>query len=134
MLVRTWMSPDPVSVGATAPVSEARQLLHHYGFRHLPVVAHDRLLGVVSDRDVAACRHGHDTFDARPISTIMSSPPLQISVTDTVEAAARVMLSRQISSLPVVDESGALVGMITTTDCLLALLDESARVSLRATA
>lgn len=41
---------------------------------------------------------------------------------DTVEVAARRMLSRRVSALPVVDEDGGLRGVITTTDCLLASL------------
>jgi nitroimidazol reductase NimA-like FMN-containing flavoprotein (pyridoxamine 5'-phosphate oxidase superfamily) len=49
MRVRDCMSPDPVTVRLSTPIGEARRLLNAYGIRHLPVVANDRLLGIVSD-------------------------------------------------------------------------------------
>lgn len=139
MFVRDWMSPDPVTVTPSTPVEEARRLLHRYGVRHLPVVnGRGHLVGVVSDRDVAideaalqqaltrlAERRLGGLADAagteRTVATVMSSPPQVIGPDEPVEAAARLMLSRCISALPVVAHD-ELVGVITTTDCLLASL------------
>lgn len=112
------MSPDPQCVAPTTTVEEARALLRRYGFRHLPVVDRDRLVGVISDRDVAA-----GASPAEAIDTVMSRSPHVIQASDSVAAAARTLLSRRISALPVL-EGDALVGMLTTTDCLLALLED----------
>jgi acetoin utilization protein AcuB len=117
MRVGDWMSPDPLTVTPSTPVREARGLLHRYGIRHLPVV--DRVVGVVSDRDV----RGDRRVDAEVAET-MSSPPHVIHVDDPIEAAARAMLSRHISALPVLEDD-RLVGIITTTDCLLAYLSRT---------
>jgi acetoin utilization protein AcuB len=130
MRVSEWMSPDPVAVGPQDTVRHARQLLHRYGVRHLPVVDRGRVVGVLSDRDVrideAALRQlSSERLDeslggARQVLEVMSAPPHLIRSDESMEAAARLMVSRRISALPVVDAEGELVGIVTTTDCLLA--------------
>jgi acetoin utilization protein AcuB len=133
MRVRDWMSPDPVTVESATSVREARRLLSYYGIRHLPVVMGDRVVGMVSDRDVriedavldliaAAGRVGEAAGGGRAVETVMSTPVHTISPDEPVEAATRTLLSRRISALPVVDADANLVGLITTTDCLLASL------------
>jgi acetoin utilization protein AcuB len=136
MRVSEWMSPDPVTVGPEDTVQDARALLHRYGIRHLPVVDRDRVAGVVSDRDVRIddtlftelVQGGNGAVAevvagaGRSVASVMSAPAHVITAEDTMEAAARLMLSRRISALPVVGADGELVGMVTTTDCLLATL------------
>jgi acetoin utilization protein AcuB len=107
--------------------------LTEHGFRHLPVVDGGTLIGIVSDRDVAinpgalrAAMRNHTVgdliHDDRPVEAIMSRDPHVIEEGATVEAAARLLVSRRISALPVVDDSRRLVGIITSVDCLLATL------------
>lgn len=137
MKVRDWMSPDPVSLAPDATVAEARQHMEAQGFRHLPVVDDDRLIGIVSDRDVAigteALRDAvrrHDVVtlldDERPLEAVMSGSPHVIGPDADVSEAARVLVSRRISALPVVDGDAQLVGIITSVDCLLATLRQTA--------
>lgn len=114
MRVREWMTSDPVTVTPDTPLDEVRRRLDQGGFRHLPVVSDGWLTGIVSDRDVRSGADG--TAEA-----VMSTSVQRIDADETVEAAARQMLSRRISALPVVSGE-SLVGIITTTDCLLALL------------
>ncbi len=114
MRVREWMTSEPVSVGPGAAVEEVRERLARGGFRHLPVVEGGQLVGIVSDRDVRS-REGGTAAD------VMATSVQSIEQDETIEAAARQMLSRRISALPVVS-GDKLVGIITTTDCLLALL------------
>lgn len=121
MRVRDWMSPDPVATTPHVPAAVAEAQMERYGIRHLPVVRHGRVIGMISDRDVRSRR----AADA-DVADIMSTPPHVIAADDTVEAAARMMLSRHINALPVVDVEGTLLGMITTTDCLLASLSPAA--------
>ena len=116
MRVSSWMSPDPMSTAPGVAAADAGRVMHTYAIRHLPVVVHGRVLGMVSDRDVRGAIPG------RTVADIMSSPAHTVGPDDTIEAAARLMLSRHISALPVVDGAGHLVGMLTTTDCLLASL------------
>lgn len=135
LAVRDWMSADPLTVSPDADTRDARVLLHRYGIRHLPVVDDDRVVGMISDRDVRIDQSALDDLpDARvverlrarrSVEAVMSSPPHVIGPDDSIAEAARRMLSRRISALPVVEDD-VLVGMLTTTDCLLALLDSPA--------
>ena len=133
MQVRAWMSPDPITVAPQTPVSEARELLAEHRFHHLPVVDSGRLVGIISDRDVAinprALRAAvrshtadHLIDDDRPVEAVMSRDPHVIDEASTLEAAARLLVSHQINALPVVDDGRRLVGIITSVDCLLATL------------
>jgi acetoin utilization protein AcuB len=129
------MSPDPVSVSPEATVAEARELLESQGFRHLLVVADDRLIGIISDRDVAisaaalrAAIRNHDAAalldDERPVESVMSGTPHVIGPEAAIGEAARLLVSRHINALPVVDLDGSVIGIITSVDCLLATLEQ----------
>lgn len=131
--VDEWMTPDPVTVTPGETIEDARSLLRHYGIRHLPVVDdRGRVLGVVSDRDVRVdderlrrLAHLPEVAEAlgteRLVEDVMSSPPHVTGPDTSVDDAARLMMSHRIHALPVVDE-GRLVGVLTTTDCLLSSL------------
>jgi CBS domain-containing protein len=56
--VSEWMTPDPLSVAPGTSVEEALKLMLDRGFRHLPVSEGDRVLGVVSMRDLSAAGAG----------------------------------------------------------------------------
>lgn len=134
MNVRDWMSCDPVAVSPDTTVADARQVLEEQRIRHLPVVDNGRLVGIVSDRDIginaralrAAVRRSMVTDlldDDRPVEAIMSTDPHVIGVDATVNEAARLLVSRRIHALPVIDADRDLVGIITSVDCLLASLE-----------
>jgi acetoin utilization protein AcuB len=134
MKVKEWMSPDPVTVAPYVTVTKARQLFESHRFRHLPVLDGNRVIGMVSDRDVGinhaaliAAVRARDVEglidDERTVESVMSAPVHVVDVDASVSEAARLLLSRRISALPVVDEDRALVGIITSVDCLLATLE-----------
>jgi CBS domain-containing protein len=54
--VREWMTPDPITLTEEASLEEAGQTMIERGFRHIPVVAGERAVGIVSIRDVAEWR------------------------------------------------------------------------------
>lgn len=56
MSVKEWMTQDPVTVGADTDTEEAAVLMATHGFRHLPVMDGDKVIGVVSLRDVLSAR------------------------------------------------------------------------------
>ena len=126
MKVAEWMSPDPLTVGPEDSVATARSLLVSHGIRHLPVVDGDLLVGLISDRDV--CGDRPDSLPSeRLVESVMSSPAATIRQEDAIQEAGRLMVSRRFGALPVVDADNRLIGIITTTDCLLAMLELAAR-------
>lgn len=134
MRVKEWMSANPVTVEPQTSVLNARRLLARYGIRHLPVVGrHHRLMGMVGwqdldvpDREIAAaaCALEWDLLIGRyrAVETIMRRPVGTAAPDDDIVTAAQLMLARGGSALPVVHD-GAVVGVLSMTDCVRALLD-----------
>lgn len=124
MLVKEMMRRPVTVVSVEATIGEAYQLLRDRGFRHLPVVDHGRLVGVLTDRDL---RLATSSFSEKPhvatdpVSAVMSSPPLTADPLDPVEDAARIMREHKIGCLPVVDGQ-ELMGILTGMDLLDALM------------
>ncbi|MBW2494251.1 MAG: CBS domain-containing protein [Deltaproteobacteria bacterium] len=118
--VSDLMTPDPVTVLPTTPVGEVWRIMAERRFRHMLVSEESSgLLGLVSQRDILA---GAQSADLRIESDVRPIRELMIRSVDTVRPeccaaeAARYMLSSKRSCLPVVDDSGALVGILTEAD------------------
>jgi CBS domain-containing protein len=127
MTVRDIMTRYTETASPEETVLQARDRFRAGNFRHLPVVEDDRLLGVVSDRDVlraAGPSLGHNEFEPdvgtdidRPLREIMTRDVVTADPLMSVQEAADTMLQHDVSALPVLDE-GRLVGIVTTADLL----------------
>lgn len=128
MLVKDIMQTDVVTVTPEARLPQILRLLQPRGFRHVPVVDHGRLVGIISDRDLkqamvsvagsgaegAAAEQARERLTA---TDIMMRAVTTIAPMFTVEEAARLMATQKISALPVT-EGDRLVGIVTETDVL----------------
>ncbi len=124
MLVRDIMSSPVVGISGDTTLQDAYRTMREKDIRHLPVLAGDGLIGVVTDRDLrlATSSLAPTPFPAAaPVSAVMAHPPVTADGDDPVEDAARTMRERKIGCLPVV-EDGKLVGIITGLDLLFALI------------
>lgn len=124
MLVREMMRSPVTTIQAEARLQEACDLFRSRGFRHLPVLDGDRLVGVLTDRDLrgatsSLCPEPHQLVDA--VRTAMSGPPITVDPLDPVEDAARIMRENKIGCLPVMD-GAELVGILTGMDILDTLI------------
>lgn len=119
MLVGKRMSKDPVTVMPEELLIQARVRMQKGGFRRLPVVRNEQLVGIITDRDI---REHVGLLDRTEVKEAMTEKPTTVTPATTLEAAAQLLLTRKIGGLPVV-EQGRLVGMITTSDVLQAFLD-----------
>jgi acetoin utilization protein AcuB len=133
MRARHWMAFEPMTAAPDDTVRDARKRMRTRGIRHLPVVDGGRVVGMLSDRDVRISdTHLEDIAgpddlarvagEQRTVREVMSTPVHVVTEDATVDEAARLMLSRRVSAVPVVTEHGELLGLLTTTDCLLAFL------------
>lgn len=115
MTVHEWMAIDPATVGPETSVREARQLMRAKGIRHLPVIEDEYLVGMLSDRDVRIDdrllrgletleRLGEVVGERTSVGTVMAKSVHTITPDSSLGDAARLMLSRQVSALPVVDD------------------------------
>ena len=133
MLIRNWMTPEVITVTPDTSLLKLGKLMRDHGVRRLPVLDNGRVVGIISDRDVRdASPSKATTLDMYEMhyllaeikaKDIMTPKPVTIKPTDTVEKAAMIMLDKKIGGLPVVDEKGALAGIISDQDVFKALVN-----------
>ncbi len=112
------MSTALITVRASELVTEAHAEMESGAVRHLPVVDdHGRLVGVLSDRDLLRAATAVERHAPR-VSEIMSPDVVKVGPDTPAHQAAALMLELTINSVAVVDEEGALVGIVTATDFL----------------
>ena len=116
---------DIWSIDAREPVLAAIRMMAERGVGALPVLDGGRLAGIVSERDYArkVILLGRGSADT-PVSQIMSSPVVTVGPDDPVRRCMRIMTDRRIRHLPVVDASGAMVGVISIGDLVSAVIEE----------
>ena len=141
VLVSDWMIVEPKTVTPDTPVLEAEWVMQEGGFRHLPVVRDERLVGIVSDRDLRGVTAPSATTLSRyelnylvsrtSVERVMNAPVFTVAPDDRIEDAALKMVEHKISALPVIDGS-RLIGILTITDLLHALVDRMAIEELQA--
>jgi len=124
MIIREVMHPDPIFVSSNIRLKDAYKIMQQQNIRHLPVVDNDKLVGIVTDRDLrlATSQLTNEPFDVdTEIEKIMSHPVQFTHPSDPIEIATRTMRELKIGCLPVIEES-KLVGIVTGMDLLDALL------------
>lgn len=131
MLVRDWMTVNPVVVDSSTTVLAAMERLRDGGFRRLPVVDDGRLVGVVTETDLARATPSQavtlsvyelDLVLARMrVGDVVRRAPIVVEPNDGMERAAQTMSDGGVSGLPVVD-GDRVVGIVTVSDVLRAFV------------
>lgn len=128
------MSPNPVTIDPEAPLDQALTFLSRYGFRHLPVVECNRLVGILSDRDLRLAtglrparerlrnRHGLKLPGPERVAEVMRHPVHCLPEEASVVQAAKDMLRFEIGAIPVV-LGPCPVGIVTETDLVRAYFE-----------
>jgi CBS domain-containing protein len=129
MQVRDVMTKDPSCVTPGATIREAAQVMQRENVGIVPVVEEKgtkRLLGVVTDRDIAirVVAEGRDA--GTRVSDIMSSSRIRTCAPDDdVDDAMEAMANEQVRRIPIVDDRGALVGIVAQADIVRKTRDEN---------
>lgn len=110
MLVEQVMTKNPYSVSSSSSVADAARLMNRNNVRHLLVVDHGRLQGIISVNDIP--RHVKPQLT---VFDIMTANPISVQATDSVDDARRLMSSYRVASLPVIS-GDHVVGIITASD------------------
>ena len=136
MLIANWMTKDVLTITPDRSMMKASKLMKDNAVSCVPIVDEDgAVVGIISDRDVkdaspskATTLDMHELYyllSEIKIQDIMTKKVVTIRPDETVEKAAVLMLEGHFGSLPVVDEGGKLVGIITDTDVFKVLVEIS---------
>ncbi len=130
-LVRDVMSHPPITVEPSTLLLDAALTLRASAVRHLPVVADGKLAGLLTDRDIQRCapsrlipidEEGYNAvFADTTVNRVMTREPLTVTPDTPLVAAIGMMQQSRFGCLPVV-ENGTLVGILTRSDLVDALL------------
>jgi len=130
--VSDWMTANPVTIEATATIVEAIHLLKEKNIRRLPVMRKGRLAGLVTEKMLQGFTPGKatslDTWEVHyllartPVTEAMNPNPHKITPDTELADAAKIIHDRKLNGITVVDKDGNLVGILTTTNALEALI------------
>ena len=119
------MTTDPVTVSVDESAAKAVQILETEAIHHLPVVEDGRLVGITSSSDLLKLYLLDNTqpaLDSIPVRQIMQKDPIVVASSANLRDAAQMLSTGSFHALPVVDNDGVLVGIVTSTDLIQHLL------------
>jgi acetoin utilization protein AcuB len=126
------MSRRVLDVDMDVTLKEVREIFDHVRFHHILVKDGDRLMGIVSDRDVLKAVSPYaSTTSERPrdaatlrkrVHQIMTRRPITIGVDGSILEAIRAFIDHHISCLPVLNPDGTVAGILTWRDVLRAIV------------
>ena len=135
--VREWMTSPIVSISPSMPISKAHQVMKRNNIRRLPVVEDDKVVGIITIGDVREASPSDATslsiwelnylWAQLTVEKIMSRNVLTVKADAPMVEAARIMLENKVSGLPVLDDSGKLIGIITESDVFRMLVKSSTK-------
>ncbi len=130
--VRDWMTPNPITIDAGESIVKALHLLKEKEVRRLPVLKDGKLVGLVTERMLLTFSPGKATaLDAwevhyllarTPVTAAMNPHPHTVTPDTDLADCAQLIHDRKLNGITVVDEGGTLVGILTTTNALEALI------------
>lgn len=130
MLVQKLMTPNPITVAPNDSLGDALGTMLRHDIHELPVLDGDRLVGIVTRRDVqVALGPGALALDSDALSSdamettveeVMTADVETIAPTENMATACRMLVSLRVGALPVVDALGKLRGILSVTDVVAA--------------
>jgi CBS domain-containing protein len=119
--VRDAMTADPRSIGASATVVEAAQLMREKHIGSLPITDDEQLIGMITDRDITT-RVVAEAADPKTTSVgdVSSQDLISVEPDNDLDEALQLMARHQVRRLPVI-ENGRLVGIVAQADIALTL-------------
>jgi acetoin utilization protein AcuB len=132
LTVGDWMTPHPITIEESASVIEAIHLLKEHGIRRLPVMKKGKLVGLVTEKMLAAYTPGkattldqwelHGLLDRTPVKTAMNAEPYKVHPETPLAEAVQLLHDKKLNGVLVVDDHGALAGVFTNTNVHEALI------------
>ena len=111
------MTPNPRTIDQDKPVSDAAKMMRDEDVGLAPIVDGDKLVGTVTDRDIAIriVAEGKDPQTTK-VMEIASRELITIDPQQDLDEAMKLMARHQVRRLPVVEEDGKLIGVVAQAD------------------
>ena len=117
--VSSIMSTELITVKPSDSVDVIRQLFSKRKMHHVPVVEEDgSLAGLITTSDLFWLNRSFDDFPNIKVSEIMSTKLAKLEPTAKIGTVAELFLKNWFHAVPVVDQAGILIGLVTTFDLL----------------
>ena len=126
MLVKYWISKPVITIDINNSMNDAINLLKKHNIRTLPVMKNDKLVGIVTDRDLKRASASDATsleihellylISSIKIKDIMTKDLITVPLDYTIEETAETLLKHKISGVPIIDHEDDLIGIITKSD------------------
>ncbi len=104
---------DVLTISPESSIGEAITIMESYSISGLPVVKDDKIVGIITHRDIKAIKNRE-----KKVKEIMTKNVITAKEDITEEEALNLMYENRIERLPIVDDSGKLIGIITLRDIL----------------
>lgn len=115
--IKDTMTSNPCSIDADKPVSYAAKMMRDEDVGLAPIVEGDRLVGTLTDRDIATrvVAEGRDP-ESTMVREVASSDVVTVNPDQGLDEALRLMAEHQVRRLPVVEQNGRLLGVLAQAD------------------
>jgi acetoin utilization protein AcuB len=132
LTVGDWMTSNPMTIEDDASVIEAIHTLKEKNIRRLPVMSKGKLVGLVTEKMLFGYMPAkattldqwelHYLLSKTPVKAAMNATPHTVRPTTPLADAAKLLHDRKLNGVIVVDDQGGLVGILTSTNALEALI------------
>jgi CBS domain-containing protein len=130
MKVNEVMTRDVQTIRPDQTVQQAADFMLSADAGSIPVTEGDRLLGMITDRDIAVRGVAKGYGPETPVRDLMTGDVICVRIDDTVEDAATKMSEAQVRRLPVIDSDERLCGIVSIGDLSRETDDETATQAL----
>ncbi len=120
--ISRYMTAQPWTIASDQSLLDAHALMHEHGIRHLPVVDHGKLVGIVSDRDLRIAEAVGGSYLARLADT-MTDPVFAVTPATPVDEVVRTMSERKYGAAVITRNDGSIDGIFTMVDACRAFAD-----------
>jgi CBS domain-containing protein len=117
MKVSDLMSPSPACCTPDTTLEAVARMMCEHDCGEIPIVENEAVIGVITDRDIT-CRAVAKGKNAREMKArdCMSTPAITVRSETSIEECCRIMESRQIRRIPVVDAKNICIGIVAQAD------------------
>ncbi len=122
IFARDIMSSPVRTVEKMTTILEAVHSLNKFKNKHLLVSENELVIGIVSDRDLLSYSWSQDSLKT-PLQEVMSNEVIMAKEDAEIKVLARIMLTENISAIPIINDKNLLKGIVTQTDLLKCIMN-----------